>query len=250
MMMSGSGMKLFPGGPAPGELHSFPGAAPHRRTLNPMVTGTSVLGVKFDGGVMIAADMLGSYGSLARFRNLSRIMTVNSCTMLGASGDYADYQHLQQVLNQMVIDEELVGDGHNYSPKAIHSWLTRVMYSRRSKMNPLWNVVVLAGFYNGESFLGYVDKLGVAYEAPTIATGFGAYLALPLMRDFVENKPNLTREEARQLIERCMKVLYYRDARSYNRYEIATVTASGVEVEGPLSSDTNWEIAHMIRGFE
>ena len=27
-------------------------------------------------------------------------------------------------------------------------------------------------------FLGYVDKIGVAYEADTIATGFGAYLAL------------------------------------------------------------------------
>lgn len=80
-------------------------------------------------------------------------------------------------------------------------------------MNPLWNTVVIGGFYNGErwrllllntmysgsllsvrssclslifnqsaillssSFLGYVDKLGVAYEAPTVATGFGAYLA-------------------------------------------------------------------------
>lgn len=48
------------------------------------------------------------------------------------------------------IDEELLGDGHSYSPKAIHSWLTRVMYNRRSKMNPLWNTVVLGGFYNGE----------------------------------------------------------------------------------------------------
>ncbi|XP_044131997.1 proteasome subunit beta type-4 [Bufo gargarizans] len=250
MMMMGGEMRLFPGGPAPGELHSFPGVGPLRHTVNPMVTGTSVLGVKFDGGVMIAADMLGSYGSLARFRNISRIMKVNSCTMLGASGDYADYQYLKQVLDQMVIDEELVGDGHGYSPKAVHSWLTRVMYNRRSKMNPLWNTVVLAGFYKGESFLGYVDKLGVAYEAPTIATGFGAYLAQPLMRDQVENKAQLTREEARQLIERCMKVLYYRDARSYNRFEIATVTESGVEIEGPLSSDTNWEIAHLISGFE
>lgn len=41
-----------------------------------MVTGTSVLGVKFNGGVIIAADMLGSYGSLARFRNISRLMKV------------------------------------------------------------------------------------------------------------------------------------------------------------------------------
>ncbi|XP_053330761.1 proteasome subunit beta type-4 [Spea bombifrons] len=255
-MMMGSGMRLFPGGPAPGALHSFPGEltgageGPLRHTMNPMVTGTSVLGVKFDGGVIIAADMLGSYGSLARFRNISRLMKVNSCTMLGASGDYADYQYLKQVIDQMVIDEELVGDGHNYSPKAVHSWLTRVMYNRRSKMNPLWNTVLIGGLYNGESFLGYVDKLGVAYEAPTIATGFGAYLAQPLMRDVVENKPNLTRDEARQLVERCMRVLYYRDARSYNRYEIATVTESGVEIEGPVSSETNWDIAHLVSGFE
>lgn len=45
---------------------------------NPMVTGTSVLGVKFTGGVIIAADMLGSYGSLARFRNISRLMKVTT----------------------------------------------------------------------------------------------------------------------------------------------------------------------------
>lgn len=103
-----------------------------------MVTGTSVLGVKFTGGVIIAADMLGSYGSLARFRNISRLMKVrplltvqpkhlninrttsaaavnkhkhvmacglfqvNGNTILGASGDYADYQYLKQVIEQMV----------------------------------------------------------------------------------------------------------------------------------------------------
>ena len=30
----------------------------------------------------------------------------------------------------------------------------------------------------GNRFLGYVDKIGVGYEADVIATGFGAYLAL------------------------------------------------------------------------
>ncbi|MBN3300013.1 PSB4 protein, partial [Amia calva] len=273
--MDARGLKLnfWENGPKPGEFYSFPGQSgatspacgPVRHTLNPMVTGTSVLGVKFDGGVIIAADMLGSYGSLARFRNISRIMKVNDNTILGASGDYADYQYLKQIIEQMVIDEALLGDGHSYSPKAIHSWLTRVMYNRRSKMNPLWNTVVIGGFYNGESFLGYVDKLGVAYEAPTVATGFGAYLAQPLMREVVENKPLISKDEARALIERCLKVLYYRDARSYNRvshasqsglttpepvplqHEIAVVTEDGVKIEGPLSSETNWEIAHLIR---
>ncbi|TNN39588.1 Proteasome subunit beta type-4 [Liparis tanakae] len=214
---------------------------------NPMVTGTSVLGVKFSGGVILAADMLGSYGSLARFRNVSRLMKVNDNTILGASGDYADYQHLKHIIEQMVIDEELLGDGHRCGPKALHSWLTRVMYNRRSKMNPLWNTVVIGGVDGGKSFLGYVDKLGVAYEAPTVATGFGAYLAQPLMREVVENKEEISQQEARELVERCLKVLYYRDARSYNKHEIAIVTEAGVEIVGPLSSETNWDIAHMVR---
>ncbi|XP_027717836.1 proteasome subunit beta type-4 [Vombatus ursinus] len=254
---------LWAGGPSPGQFYrippvsgAFPGpdstvcGSPVTRTQNPMVTGTSVLGVKFEGGVVIAADMLGSYGSLARFRNISRIMRVNNNTMLGASGDYADFQYVKQVIDQMVIDEELLGDGHSYSPKAIHSWLTRAMYSRRSKMNPLWNTMVIGGYADGESFLGYVDMLGVAYEAPTLATGYGAYLAQPLMREILEKKPVLSQAEARELVERCMRVLYYRDARSYNRFEIATVTEKGVEVEGPLSAETNWDIAHLISGFE
>nr|AFM87134.1 proteasome beta 4 subunit [Callorhinchus milii] len=248
----GAGFRLWPGGQTPGELYSVPssGLGPTRHTLNPMVTGTSVLGVKFDGGVILAADMLGSYGNMARFRSISRLMKVNECTVLGASGDYADYQYLKQVIEQMIINEELVGDGHSYSPKALHSWMTRVMYNRRSKMNPLWNTVIIGGVNNGESFLGYVDKLGVAYEAPTLATGFGAYLAQPLLREATEANPNLTKDMARNLIERCLKVLYYRDARSYNRYEIATVTEAGVEIEGLLSTETNWDIAHMVSGFE
>ena len=32
-------------------------------------TGTSILAVKYNGGIMMAADTLGSYGSLARFRD-------------------------------------------------------------------------------------------------------------------------------------------------------------------------------------
>lgn len=69
---------------------------------NPSVTGTSVLGIKFEGGVMLAADMLGSYGSLARYRNCSRVMKVNDTTVIGAGGDYADYQYIKSIIEQRV----------------------------------------------------------------------------------------------------------------------------------------------------
>lgn len=43
----------------------------------------------------------------------------------------------------------------------------------------------------------------------------------PLMREVVENKAEISKQEARDLVERCLKVLYYRDARSYNRVSSA-----------------------------
>ena len=69
-----------------------------------------------------------------------------------------------------------------------------------------------------DSFLGYVDLLGTTYTSPALATGYGAHIALPLMRKATESKgAPLTREEAEQTLLTSLKVLFYRDARSINK---------------------------------
>ena len=246
---------LWQNGPVPGSFHDFPNktagvSGPSKHTMYPMVTGSSVLGVKFDGGVMIAADKLGSYGSMARYRNCDRVLKVNDEVVLAAGGDYADYQFIKNVIEQNVNEEQCRDEGFRFTPRALYSWITRVFYNRRSKINPLWNTVVVGGLQNGEPFLGYVDKIGTAYESPSVASGFGAYIAQPMMRDALEKNANMTEVEAKKLLERCLKVLFYRDARSWNSYDIAMVTKDGARVEGPLSAQTNWNIANMVKGYE
>jgi 20S proteasome subunit beta 7 len=67
-------------------------------------------------------------------------------------------------------------------------------------------------------FLAYVDLLGTTYSASTIATGYGAHIAQPLLRKAVEGYEDvLTEEQALGILETCMKVLFYRDARSLNK---------------------------------
>ena len=66
-----------------------------------MVTGTSVLGLTFEGGVMLAADTLGSYGSLARFRSVSRVRKVTDNCAVAASGDYADFQFMERLFQSL-----------------------------------------------------------------------------------------------------------------------------------------------------
>ena len=60
----------------------------------------------------------------------------------------------------------------------------------------------------------------------------------------------MTKDEAKEIILRSLKVLYYRECRTINKFELATVTEDGVDVEGPFSVETNWEIAKYVKGYD
>lgn len=81
----------------------------------------------------------------------------------------------------------------------------------------------IAGYRDAKPFLGYVDLIGTAYEEDFIATGFGAYLAIPLIRE--RWRADMDEGEARTLMEDCLRVLFYRDCRASSRIIIAKATA-------------------------
>jgi len=68
--------------------------------------------------------------------------------------------------------------------------------------------VLVGGFKDGKAFLGHLDMIGTAFSDEVMATGFGSYLALPIMRK--RWHANMTEGEARALLEDCMRVLFYR----------------------------------------
>ena len=237
---------------------------------------------------MLAADTLGSYGGLARFKgeddvfgwgffchlkcsfflwvalmivraiffshtkptsflsDLRRIRPVGDFTLLGAGGEYSDYQYIMQQLDRATTHDYCVDDGSTLDPSNVHSLLTRMMYQRRNKGDPLWNSLIVAGCKPGKGpFLGYVDSIATAYEGDFIATGYGGHLAIPIMRN--EWKADMTEEEAFGLLRKCMEVLYYRDCRTLNRITFATVTEDGANVREPVHLKTEWEYALFVK---
>lgn len=65
-----------------------------------------------------------------------------------------------------------------------------------------------------------------------------------------DSVPNVTREQAVEAIQECLKVLWYRDARSTERYSIAVVTKEGVELkEDEMLEKQSWAFADQIRGY-
>ncbi|EMR10935.1 hypothetical protein PNEG_01080 [Pneumocystis murina B123] len=233
-------------------------------TLKPILTGSSILGLKFKEGVMLAADNLASYGSLARYDDVERLFSFGK-TVIGISGEISDFQYIKRLLHSFLIKEKNYEDGHFPCSSHIYEYLSHVFYNRRTKLNPLLNSCVVAGLdpedvsiciprtFCGlpEFFLGYVDFLGVAYSAPCIATGYGAYMAIPLLREATEDGrfAQLSREDARKVIDDCMRVLYCRDARSLNKFSVATVTKESVVFDTNQSVDTHWNFSEKIQGY-
>ncbi|KAF0698179.1 Aste57867_11164 [Aphanomyces stellatus] len=216
-----------------------------QRTQSPIVTGTSVIAVKYRGGVLMAADTLGSYGSLARFTDNRRIMTVHNSTLIGAGGELSDFQYLSDHLDSMAVNDFNQDDKCDLTAPEIFHYLQRVMYHRRNKFDPLWNNLLVAGLDKGEPFLGQVTLIGCAFTGDFLATGFGHHLATPILRN--EWHADLTEDQARALLEKCMKVCYYRDCRTINRIVIARVNAHGTVLSEPFAVDTKWDYASFVR---
>jgi 20S proteasome subunit beta 7 len=229
-----------------------------------VVTGTSVIAIKFSTGVVIAADNLASYGSLARFTDVKRLKPFNRKAVVGFGGDVSDMQYLDRLLNSLDVEENYaVGSGRDehgelehvlMSAKNLHTYLSKVMYKRRTDFNPLWNALLVAGLDEKNApFLASADLLGTTFSAPTLATGFGAHLAQPILRKVVpdeEASQKLNRETAVQVVRDCMKVLFYRDARSMNEYSIAVIDEKGVELkQNEKLENQSWDFADRIKGY-
>jgi len=233
---------------------------PKKHTQNPIITGTSVIALKYKDGIIMAADNMGSYGSLMRFNDIERLIRVGDQTVVGISGDISDLQHIERILDELVVEEDIYDNegGDKLRAPHIHEYLTRVLYNRRSKMNPLWNSVLVGGFNDDNTpFLKYVDLLGVAYGSSTLATGFGSHLAIPLLRNLIpydKDYANIDEQEAKKVIHDSMRVLFYRDARSMDKFSLVTIKSQDSQLKYEYEKDVkienqSWRFAKDIIGY-
>jgi 20S proteasome subunit beta 7 len=164
-------------------------------------------------------------------------------------------QYLNRHLTDLSLNEAYSSpDEPRLSAANLHRYLSKLLYRRRSKFDPLWNQLLVAGLDDdGAPFLAAADLLGSTFSAPSLSTGFGAMLAQPILRLHApdeESAAKLSREQAVSVVRECMKVLYYRDARSMDRYSLAIVTKEGIELtEDEKLENQSWAFADRIKGY-
>lgn len=241
---------------------------------NMIVTGTSIIALKYKHGVMMAADMKVSYGNYSKFQNVQRLMKINNKTVMGFSGELSDAQYLHHLL--LSHSWENISDADDKyevsTPELYHNYVSKIFYSRKNKVQPLYNTLVFAGLNSHEYddndqhaliysekdmsnvpykdirsedlYIGFIDMHGTSFCEDYMTTGYGRYFALTLLRSHY--KPNMTEEEAKELLLACLKILYLRDTDASNKVQIVKITNRGVEYEEPTYLDVNWNMRDFV----
>ncbi|CAI4220688.1 unnamed protein product [Auanema sp. JU1783] len=229
-----------------------------QHTINPTCTGTSVFAIRYDSGVVLATDSVVSYGKTARYKGISRQFKVNEKCVIAFGGDHADFQWLQNVIERKNL--EWAGIGQDLTPKALHGFLTSLIYAKRCKMNPVWNTLIVAGIEEEEKnntetatpFIGVITQRGVAYPVKSVATGIGAMLLNQAVEDEYRKKgEKLTKAEAESVLRKSIELAIYHDCTADNEFEIISVDAKdGVSFGKKEVVIGDWSIAETNCQYE
>lgn len=219
-------------------------------TTNPVVIGSSVIGIKYNKGVIIACDNRINVYGYKKYTEVTRISSINKFAFMGSSGEYSDFQELNRILVEQALEDELY-DGVNsfLGPKEISNYLSNICYRKRNKMEPYWTTTIIGGLdENNIPYLNSVDQFGTRYDDKYLVSGFALYFAGPILEKNVpKDHTKITKEQAIELIDHVFRVLFYRDSSAGDKIYYGIMEVNYEDLNNPKFQlvekklNTNWE---------
>ncbi len=187
-----------------------------------MVLATA-LGLKFKGGVVLAADRRVSYGTFVLSKSAKKVFLVNERVGISTAGLPGDFQELVDVVRFNMTLYELDLD-KKASPTNVAKLLSLLLYQGRFR-GIYYAELIVGGLEDGESKILVLDPAGGLMEEKFAAVGTGAQIATGILER--EYRDDLTEEEAISLAEKAMKEAISRDALSGDGVDLLVITESG-----------------------
>ena len=231
---------------------------PLKHSKSVVYSGSSVIGLKYNKGIIIACDTRMCYGnSLSLVSSKERIKALNNRTLIGYSGEFSDIQETTRILNELVLDDQLETNGKNEKgPVELGHYLSSLHYERRNKLDPYLNSAIVGGIdFNGDIVLMQVDPFGTFLSGNYFTTAFANYFACSLLRNnYPKNQNDLTKEKAIELIMKCFEVLFYRDCNAGDNIQFSVIEKDNnglPKIEnGEYKLKTKWEYKQFMQGNE
>ncbi|EAN77073.1 proteasome beta 2 subunit, putative [Trypanosoma equiperdum] len=191
------------------------------RTLK---TGTTIVGVVFEGGVVLGADTRATEGSIVADKRCKKIHYMAPNIMCCGAGTAAD---TEAVTNMTAANLTLhrLGTGKQSRVSEALTLLKRHLYRYQGHVSA---ALVLGGVDVGGAFLATVAPHGSTDRLPFVAMGSGSIAAMAALE--TGYKENLTLEEAKQLVVSAIHKGIFNDPYSGTQVDLCVITKAKTEM--------------------
>ncbi len=179
-------------------------------------TGTSTVGVTFDGGVVVGADHRATMGHFVANKSVQKLFRIADNIALTTAGLVGHAQALSRSLAAELALFELKR-GTQMSVKGAATLTANILGGR-----PHWVQLLIAGVDDEGSHVYSIDSAGGSIPDVYCATGSGS----PYMYGVLEDKfrEGMNRDEAVEVVARALLASAQRDAASGNGMDVCVIT--------------------------
>ena len=184
---------------------------------NVVKTGTSTIGITFDGGVVVGADHRATMGHFIANKSVQKLFKIGNNIALTTAGLVGHAQSLSRTLSAEVSLFELRRQ-QSMTVKGAATLTANILVGR-----PHWVQLLIVGVDEDGSHVYSIDSAGGSIPDKYCATGSGS----PYMYGVLEDnfKEGMSRSEALKLAARALHASGQRDAASGNGMDLAVITA-------------------------
>ena len=189
-------------------------------------TGTTLISMEFDGGVVVGTDSRTSSGSFISSRATNKITPITDNIVVCRSGSAADTQAIADIVKYHN-EAHAVVENKPLTVYRITQIFRRFLYEYRDSLSAS---VLVAGWDKENGGQLYAIPLGgfVTRQRST-ASGSGS----TFVQGFLDSKwkPNLTRDECKEIVKMAVGLAVFRDGSSGGVVRLSVIDAKGTTLE-------------------
>ena len=205
-------------------------------TLDAVKTGTSTIGITFDGGVVVGADHRATMGHFIANKSVKKLLDISDYVALTTAGLVGHAQSLSRTLSAELKLYELK-QGKPMTVKGAATLTANILVGR-----PHYVQLLIVGVDSSGSSVYSIDSAGGSIPDVYCATGSGSPYMYGVLED--QFKLDMSEKEALRVAAKALLASAQRDAASGNGMDLAVITPeSGFR---QLSED---EVSNLIKAL-
>lgn len=188
-------------------------------------TGTTIVGVVFEGGVCLGADTRATEGPIVADKNCEKIHYIAPNIYCCGAGTSADTENTTALISSKLALHRLATG----RPSRIATSLTMLKQMLFKYQGHVSAALVLGGVDLEGAHLHTIYPHGSTDELPYVTMGSGSLAAMAVFE--AKYKKNLTKEEAIALVHEAISSGIFNDLGSGGNVDITVITADGVDIK-------------------